>query len=187
MTEFLRRYLVIPVILLGLSIVFVVLSIILEISKGNDSILRRKPRIGGLILALQGVAIQGAWPSASCYERAPPQFVLDSTSPETTTIELDLEETNTIEASIRYGEHEKFTFVILDNKHVIQWGAVTPSDRRMNSPEETVVMAIDPAKVSSGTTYKLLVLWGQYADFPSTLEADAINAIGSYQLIVQGE
>jgi len=50
-----------------------------------------------------------------------------------------------------------------------------------------VVMAIDPAKVSSGTTYKLLVLWGQYADFPSTLEADAINAIGSYQLIVQGE
>lgn len=187
MVELLRKYMVIPIALLGLSIVFFVLSIILEIAKGNDSILRKKLRIGGLILALQGLAVQGAWPSSSCYERAPPEVVVDSASAETTTLAVDLEQSNTIEAKIRYGEHEKFSFIILAGDRVVQWGAVTPSDQRMNSPEETVVIAIDPSKVSGGTTYSLLIVWGQLAELSSTLQADAVNTIGRYQLIVHGE
>jgi ABC-type glycerol-3-phosphate transport system substrate-binding protein len=89
MQGLLRKYLIIPVILLGLSIVFIILSIMLFISKGNDSILRKKLRIGGLILALQGVAIQGVWPSSGqeCYVQAVPEIqvlsVLELVSGET--------------------------------------------------------------------------------------------------------
>ncbi len=187
MVELLRKYLVIPIALLGLSIVFIVLSIILEIAKGNDSILRKKLRIGGLILALQGLAVQGAWPSSSCYERAPPEFAVDSAYAEASTLEVDLGQSNTIEAQIRYGEHETFSFIILAGDRVVQWGAVTPSDQRMNSPEETVVITIDPARVSGGTTYTLLIVWGRIADLPETITVDQVNNIGRYQLIIKGE
>jgi len=187
MLEFLRKYLVIPIALLGLSIVFIVLSIILEIAKGNDSILRKKLRIGGLILALQGLAVQGAWPSSSCYERASPVFVVDSASAEMPTLELDLEQSNTIEARIHFGENQDFTFIIVAGNRVVQWGAVTPLDQRMDSPEETVLIEIDPAKVSGGFTYTLLIICGQAEDVAPVLEVDQVNTIGRYQLIVNGE
>jgi ABC-type glycerol-3-phosphate transport system substrate-binding protein len=73
MSEPFHRYVVVPVLICGLSLVFVVLCLMLFISGGNDKILRKKLLIGGLILALQGVAVQGVWASGSCYERASPQ------------------------------------------------------------------------------------------------------------------
>ena len=187
MVELLRKYLVIPIALLGLSIIFIVLSIILEIAKGHGSILRKKLRVGGLILALQGLAVQGAWPSASCYERAPPEFVVDSAYAEASTLEVDLGQSNTIQAKVHFGENEDFSFIILAGDRVAQWGAVTPLDQEMDSAEETVVIAIDPARISGGATYTLLIVWGRIVDLPETITVDQFNSIGRYQLIVKGE
>ena len=109
MIELIRRFLIIPVILLGLSVVFVALSLILVITKNKDPILRNKLRIGGLILALQGAAIQGAWSSSETCYQVSPLFSVDEVST-TGIIDLNLKETNEIVATLHYGDYGEFSF-----------------------------------------------------------------------------
>jgi hypothetical protein len=185
--QLLRKYLVIPIVLLALSTVFVLLSIILAIKKGNHSILRKKLRIGGLILALQGLAVQGAWPGGSCYERGLPKVTVDSASAQANTLEVDLSQSSTVEAKILYGEGFNYTFIVLADDRVVQWGAVEPLDGKMDDRTETVIIALDPARFSNGSTYTLLIVPYQVVDLSPTLTDEPQDTIGRYQLIVKGE
>jgi hypothetical protein len=189
MIEILRKYIVVPVALLGLSIAFIILSIALSAAKGKDSILRKKLRIGGLILAMQGLTAQGVWPSAGCYVPAPPECTVELGSSEQA-VELNLEESNTVEATIHYGDQQLFTFAVVADNSVVQSGIVVPIDQRMDSPEEKVTISIDPNKVASGRQYQLHILQGQYEEEASiivAIVADSSDVIASFPLIVRGQ
>jgi hypothetical protein len=183
MAGLLRRYFVIPVGLCGLSIVFIIFCIILRISKKNDAILRKKLRIGGLILALQAVAIQGAWAGATCYERKTPEFAVSDSVSESDVLEVNLKETSEILAMIKYGERRYFSFAIVRKDSVIQSGAVNPFDGRMDSLDEKVTIPVDPNKVSIGT-YELRVFWGAMQGKAGIFRASPLK---TYKLIVRSE
>jgi len=156
MTEVLRKYVVLPVILLGLAAAFVVLCALVVINRGNDRLLRRKLRIGGLILALQAVGTQGAWPAASCYERVTPEVTVSTSASETGLIELNLKESSRITATVKYGARLRFSYAVIGQGAVIASGAVDPVDGRMDSGEETVAILMDPNALSTGT-YELRI------------------------------
>jgi hypothetical protein len=183
MNEVIRKYIVVPVILLGLGIAFLILCFLLFISKGNDLILRKKLRIGGLILALQAVAIQGVWPGARCYEGPAPKFVASESALESGTIELNIRETSEVEATLRDATGFDLFFAVVVNESVIQSGAVKASDGRLDSREEKVTIDIDPEKVSAGT-YELRLFWGKYNNKIKILKAQPFK---TYTLNVRSE
>lgn len=171
MVELMRKYLVIPVVLLGLGMVFIVLSVILVLTKGSDPVLRKKLRIGGLILALQGMAVQGAWPGPSreCYARAEPEFEAQEM------IEVNLTENPAVEALVRFGWGESFSYAIYSQgRQLVQEGDLPAADGKMDAEEEKVIINLDPALFSAGGLYTLEIrLQG--------------GLIGTYPLVVQVE
>jgi len=183
MAEMLRKHIVVPSVLFGLSIAFIILSIILFFQKGNDVVLRKKLRIGGLILALQAVAIQGAWAGATCYERRTPEFAVSDGVSESDVIDLNLKETSEIVAMIKYGERLDFSFAVVLKNFVIQSGAVNPSDGRMDSLDEKATIPIDPNKVSIGT-YELRVFKGPLQNTAGIMKDTPLK---TYKLIIRSE
>jgi hypothetical protein len=159
MTEMLRKHIVMPIVLFGLSIAFIILCLILFVHKGNAAVLRKKLRIGGLLLALQAVAVQGAWPGARCYEGPAPRCALSESAPESGELVLNIKETNEIEAMVLDGLGIDFSFAVVGEDSVIQSGAVKPFDGRMDSREEKVTISLDPEKVLPGT-YELRIFHG---------------------------
>jgi hypothetical protein len=156
MLGYMRRFLVIPIALLGLSIAFIVLSVILVITKGSDPVLRKKLRIGGLILALQGVAVQGAWsgPARECYARAEPEFEAQEM------IEVNLAENPAVEAVIRFGWDESFSYAIYNqDRQLVQEGELPAADGEIDAEEEAVIISLDPARFSDGGLYILEIRW----------------------------
>ena len=157
--------------LLGLSSIFIVLSVILVITKGSDPVLRKKLRIGGLILALQGVAVNGAWsgPARECYAIAEPEFEAPAM------IEVNLTENPAVEALIHFGWDEPFSYAIYDESHQsVQEGELSAADGKMDSEEETVIISLDAALFSGGGLYVLEIRWQG-------------RIIGTYPIIVQVE
>ncbi len=183
MAELLRKYIVLPLGLCALGIVFVILCMLLLANKGNDQVLRKKLRIGALILALQAVAIQGAWSAGSCYERKGPEFALRNSAFESGVIDLNLKETRQIAATIKFGERADFSFAVIGKSMVIHSGAVNPSDGRMDSSDENVTLLIDPDKVAVGN-YELRVFWGAAQSPAGFLRATPMRI---YRLIVRDE
>jgi hypothetical protein len=125
-----KKELYIPLVLIGLSVAFIVVSFLLWLSRGNDSLLKKKLRIGALILTLSGVAT-GCWyseevtcyvPSVSCV------FVVEDAVAQGT-IELDMAVTNKLSGKIYQPEGEDFWYVITDqDDQEIQTGTVEALD-----------------------------------------------------------
>jgi hypothetical protein len=100
-----KKELYIPLILIGLSVVFVVVSFLLWLLRGNDSLLKKKLRIGALILLLSGTAVgySGCW---SCYFTLPDnRFVVEDHT-------LDISVTNKITGQIHHRAGEDFWYLI---------------------------------------------------------------------------
>jgi hypothetical protein len=129
------------------------------------------------------VAIQGAWSAGSCYERKGPEFALSNSAFESGVIDLNLEETPEITATIKFGDRADFSFAVIGKGIVIQSGAVNPDDGRMDSSDESVTLLVDPDKVSIGT-YELRVFWGAAVSPAGILKATPIK---TYRLIVRDE
>lgn len=111
-----KRELFLPLVLIGLSAAFIVVSFLVWLTRGNDSLLKKKLRIGAIILSLTGTAI--GCESNQCYigarDETPNQIVLTGETYPGETFTLDLTTSNTIKGSINYPTIDEYTFQILD-------------------------------------------------------------------------
>lgn len=123
-----KKELYIPLILIGLSVAFVVVSFLVWITRGNDSFLRKKLRIGAMILLLTGTAV-GCKCEDSCYLIiADNQFFIEDQGIGGR-IELDMSVTNKLIGQIRHRADEDFWYLIRKrNGEEMQRGNVEPLD-----------------------------------------------------------
>lgn len=169
MGELLRKIFIVPVILAGLAIVFIGLSLLLLVWKGNARVLGAKLRVGALIIALQAIGVQGAWTAGSCYERSssPPQRTsISLKTAESGEIHLNLKEATEIRATL-HDAYGPFSFQVARKSsqkwETVQSGELTAIDGSPNNPygpdDKIVAMRIDPMRVRPGI-YELRILQG---------------------------
>lgn len=187
MGDLVRKFLTVPVLVAGLGIVFLALSLLLLITKGNVRVLGAKLRVGALIIALQAIAVQGAWTAGSCYERPepPPTVSIPESALDSDGIHLNLKESTEIRVTLHRSAYRYFRFQIAHRSFLkwqtVQSGKVVAIDGSENSSrEEKAAMTIDPTKVPPGV-YELRILWGN-----SQPDAEATR-FATYRLIVVDE
>jgi hypothetical protein len=143
-----KKELYIPLILIGLSVAFVVVSFLLWLSRGNDSLLKKKLRIGAIILSLTGTAVGCGGCGETCYLKIPDnQFYLEDHG-SVGRIELDMSATNKLTGMIRHRIDEDFWYLIRkQNGEEIQRGNVEPLDGAYDESEEEfeILVRIDIA------------------------------------------
>jgi len=144
-----KKEIYIPLVLIGLSVAFVVVSFLVWITRGNDSLLKKKLRIGGFILLLSGAAI-GCKCEGTCYLTIPDnQFYVEDHG-NGSRIELDMSVTNKLNGRINHREDEAEDFWYLiraQNGDEIQRGNVEPLDGAYDEYEEEfeILVRIDLA------------------------------------------
>jgi hypothetical protein len=73
-----KKEIVFPVLLIILGILFILINLIVFISKGNGWFIKQKLKVGALILSLSGIFACGSPPKVSCYDQAPSKEYTDS-------------------------------------------------------------------------------------------------------------
>jgi hypothetical protein len=131
-----KKELYIPLILIGLSVAFVVVSFLVWITRGNDSLLKKKLRIGGFILLLSGAAV-GCKCDSSCYIVAREnQFIVEDQYIGGR-LALDMSETNKLTGLVSNYTSKNLWYLIEDhNDNEIQRGAVEPLDGAFDEHSE---------------------------------------------------
>jgi hypothetical protein len=145
-----KKEIYIPLILIGLSVAFVVVSFLLWLSRGNDTLLKKKLRIGALIISLSGIAL-GCWSErdcVSCYLVIPDnQFIVEDQNIGGGIV-LDMSVTNKLTGKITHRADEDFWYLIRgQNGDEVQRGMVDPLDGAYDEPEEEfeILVRIDLA------------------------------------------
>ena len=67
-----KRELFTPLVIAGLAVAFIVVSALVYLSRGDPGLVRRKLRLGGMLLALTGAVNGCGGLTASCYDMAAP-------------------------------------------------------------------------------------------------------------------
>jgi hypothetical protein len=145
-----KKEIYIPLILIGLSVAFVVVSFLLWLSRGNDSLLKKKLRIGALIISLSGVAL-GCWSErdcSTCYLVAKENLFVVEDQHMGGRIVLDMSVTNKLTGLVSNYTSKNLWYLIEDhNDNEIQRGAVEPLDGAydQHSEEFEIPVRIDLA------------------------------------------
>jgi hypothetical protein len=137
-----KKEICLPLVLIGLSAAFIVVSFLVWITRGKDSLLKKKLRIGALILSLSGVG-SGCWPVISCYDGLPAdRFVLEGTDVYGE-IELDLTVSNILKGKIQQRRGKDYWFLITGQDSVeIQTGTLEALDGAFNEDTEEFEIAV---------------------------------------------
>lgn len=126
-----KRELYLPLVLIGLSAAFIVVSFLLWLSRGNDSLLKKKLRIGALIISLSGIAL-GCWSErdcSTCYLVAQENRFVVEDQHMGGRIVMDMSVTNKLTGLVDNYTSEDFWYLIEDYyDNEIQRGAVEPLD-----------------------------------------------------------
>ena len=143
-----KKELYIPLILIGLSVAFVVVSFLLWLSRGNDSLLKKKLRIGALIISLSGIAL-GCWSErdcSTCYLIAPQnQFTVEDQH-DGGKIVMDMSVSNKLAGHVSGYTSDDLWYLIEDyDDNEIQRGTVEPLDGSYDeySEEFEILIRID--------------------------------------------
>jgi hypothetical protein len=162
MNEVLRKFIVVPFIFAVLGIAYLLMCLLVFLTRGKRWPLEKKLAIGCLLVSLNVMSPIQSWARPSCYEPpSPPQFTLDSEgakpSPDTVII-VKRNATDVVPAILRYGQSYRFTFEVLDGARVLTEGEVLPVDGNLDNPEEPVKLVIDYRMVPAGI-YNLVIYW----------------------------
>jgi hypothetical protein len=145
-----KKEIYIPLILIGLSVAFVVVSFLLWLSRGNDTLLKKKLRIGALIISLSGIAL-GCWSErdcSSCYLVARENVFIVEDQHMGGRIVLDMSVTNKLTGMVDNFTNDDFWYLIEDyNDNEIQRGTVEPLDGAYDEYQEEfeILVRIDLA------------------------------------------
>ena len=145
-----KKEIYIPLILIGLSVAFVVVSFLLWLSRGNDALLKKKLRIGALIISLSGIAL-GCWSErdcSTCYLVAQENVFTVEEQYMGGRIVLDMSETYKLTGLVSNYTSEDFWYLIEDySDNEIQRGMVEPLDGAYDehSEEFEILVRVDLA------------------------------------------
>ena len=159
----LKKEILIPCYIIVLSIVFVIISALVIITKGRTSLLKKKLKIGAMIISLTAMVSgcgPGPQPMVLCYEMVLPDCFEISESKYVNDedyvgeeISVDLSLNAILKGTIIYREAKEFSFIIADTKNTIkQRGEISPYDGEFDSETEKFEIAVDP-EIPSGIYY----------------------------------
>ena len=145
----------IPFILLGVGAAFIVVSMLVFLSKGNPKLVRYKLKLGAIIIGLTATVVS-CKPTVSCYEPAlPPDmftFDVDSNSYHDT-IKLKLPNDSLLTGRISQISKTQYSFMIQDLSMNEKYrDNILPEDGVFNSSEERFIINI-PNSLDTGTYY----------------------------------
>jgi hypothetical protein len=75
-----KKEILIPIILIVLGLIFILINAFIYFTKGNSWFIKKKLKVGALILSLSGILACGSPPKVSCYDQAPSKEYTDSTA-----------------------------------------------------------------------------------------------------------
>jgi hypothetical protein len=136
-----KKEICLPLVLIGLSAAFIVVSFLVWITRGKDSLLKKKLRIGALILSLSGVG-SGCW-AVSCYETLPYDYFTLEGMDFNGEIELDLTVSNILRGKIEQRHSQEYWFLIAGQDSAeIQTGTLEALDGAFNENTEEFEIAV---------------------------------------------
>jgi hypothetical protein len=136
--DFLRKSFIVPIVLAGLGIAFIFISLLVLLTKGKPSFIKKKLLIGGLIISLTSAAINAsAGGTRTCYEPAPPPNSLYTYqleyNAEDNLFVLNLTETNVLTVVIANIAGDEAYFELKDMQgNLITEGTLLPRDGEVN-------------------------------------------------------
>ena len=145
----------IPFILLGVGAAFIVVSMLVFLSKGNPKLVKHKLKLGAIIIGLTATVVS-CKPTVSCYEPAlPPDmftFDVDSNSYQDT-IKLKLPNDSLLTGRISKLSKTQYSFIIQDLSMNEKYrDNILPEDGVFNSSDERFIINI-PTTLDNGTYY----------------------------------
>ena len=147
-----KRELFTPLVVAGLAVAFIVVSALVYLSRGNPGLVRRKLRLGGMLLAITG-AVNGCGTSM-CYDVASPNEFALSDIRSDGAVHLDLPGSNKVAGVIYQRQGDRFSFRLLDTQDaVVQKADIPALDGAFDDNMEEFELAIRP-DLATGT-YKL--------------------------------
>ena len=147
-----KKELYLPLVLIGLSAAFIVVSLLVWITRGNDSLLKKKLRIGAMILMLTGTAVGCNCTEVTCYIGTRPNMVyFDDGTTMDGEIHLDLNIGNIVTGTIESPSSPVYTFQILDDEDVIiDRGPIEAIDGKYDDRLEAFELSVRE-DITSGT------------------------------------
>ena len=152
-----KKELFIPFIVAGLGVAFLLISLLVFLSRGNGALIRKKLKIGGLIISLSGLA--AGCPGPTCYDPvANNQFSIDSSQGYRELL-LNLSEENTITGKLYEPIGTDFTYRIFNQaSESVQQGPILATDGAFDSSNEQFTITVD-SSLSDGV-YDLCLYTG---------------------------
>ena len=152
-----KKAVYIPVVFIVLGLLFLGVSFLVYLTKGKDSLIKRKLRIGALLLTITGFSITGCSGGGgvvSCYiGPAPNNFILETQYP-SSAINVNLAHTNILHGEIRYRINTNYSFRLMDTGNtVIQTNELFADDGVYDTATEQFSLSLTNA-VQTGE-YKL--------------------------------
>jgi hypothetical protein len=157
-----------PVLIVGLSLAFVLVSLMVWFSKGKSARwVARKMKIGGLLLTLSASACNPSSSFVTCYDMpAPPNSIWMNGISENG-LEIMLDTSNLVTGIINNRQGETFSFAIQSSDdQVVQSDSLIPLDGKFDNSTENFKIEID-TNITAGNY--LLNLYDVELDQQSTV------------------
>lgn len=160
-----KKEIYLPLVLIGLSAAFITVSFLVWLTRGNDSLLKKKLRIGAMILLLTGTAV-GCSPEPSCYVPNPTDEIdIGNGIYPGGEIQLDLNISNVIAGTIMYPSSQVYTFQILDGEGgILDRGPIEAVDGKYNDNYEEFELSVREDMTSGNYILRFYTVSEEYLD-----------------------
>lgn len=169
-----------PIAAVGLTAAFLVVSGLIRLTRGNPWLIRRKLRLGALLLGVNGAAA-GCGPGgfATCYAPLPPNSI-DFDAPFVTAdgLVFDLAAGSVLTGEILAPTGSVYAFQLTFEDVELQRGDLVPVDGAFDESSEAFTLTLDPDHLAPKCLLRL------YRSSAANLEPHAL--IGQYDLTVLG-
>jgi len=165
-----------PVIIFILSAALIIVSLMVFISNGNQYWLKRKLKLGALILTLTA-SISACQPIISCYDPAPTDYMYIENTPNSE-IQLVIRQGNLIKGKIMTPVVKQYSFRITDTNYIeVQRDNIFADDGTFDESTEEFTIKVDTS-LNAGK-YFLYLFTQKKEDQP-----DSVKSGYSYKLII---
>jgi len=166
----------VPLIIISLSALFIVVSFMVFISNSNQYWLKRKLKLGAIILSLSA-SISACQPFATCYDPAPADYMY-LINTQNNEIQLNISQTNEIKGIITPPLTKQYSFRITDSNYIeVQRDNIFADDGAFDEDSEEFTIKVDTS-LNSGK-YFLYLFTQKKEDQP-----DSVNAWYKYKLFI---
>ncbi len=135
-----KKELWIALLVIGLAAAFVAVSLAVYLTRGHPWFIKKKLRVGAMLLMLTGAANTGCFGESTCYVRALPNEMILTTEdgqPLEGEITLDLRMDRTLRGRIWFRNADIFEFVVVDaQNHEVQREDIFAADGAFDEDSE---------------------------------------------------